>query len=77
MHLWNSHPVDVLLGHPAGAVGLRAGANAGNPLGHLEVEGHVGDQVAHDWEGAQGVTVIGSPCSKTLRRVMQEAAGGR
>src|SRR5215218_4307698 len=49
------HPVDVLLGHPVGAVGLPGtGRERRYPLGHLEVERHVGDQVADDREGPQG-----------------------
>src|SRR4029453_3376198 len=50
------HPVDVLLGHPVGAVGLPGpGRERRHPLGHLEVERHVGAKVADDREGARGV----------------------
>src|SRR5215213_373332 len=49
------HPVDVLLGHPVGAVRLPGpGRERRHLLGHLVVERHVGDQVPDDREGAQG-----------------------
>src|SRR6266536_1691933 len=45
-------PVDVPLLHPVGAVGLLgAGLEGRHALGHLVVEGDVGDQVADDREG--------------------------